>query len=380
VENRTVRRFVDAAESGVDFRSVVDNGEIVLVDVKEGAVGSLVSRLVGSVVVTKVWAAVQSRITLPKGRRHPFYLYVDEVQKYAGEASSFSDILGMGREYGLGCWLATQYLNKMDTEMRRAVANNCRTKVVFDPTGSEDLTQIVQMLRGVSKSSLKGLGDYSAVVKTPSLRDRETAVVVDTYLPWDADFNDVDLVKEHGVRTGSDGGSVGGSVSVGSGGNAGGDRHAALLDAAKQYLNSEGWDVDVLYQVPGEDKPDGVAINEDGVWHVEAEVSTLSKPDRVAENFRRAAAEDRGVVFVVESGCRDDLRGILDEVDVDTRFRVLEVTRFDEVMEPGGGEDVECPELEAPARTEGDLVSYCLYRSDGYCELLESGCVVGDEP
>lgn len=50
----------------------------------------------------------------------------------------------------------------------------------------------------------------------------------------------------------------------------------------------------LLYQETGVQKPDGHIVYQDGdIAHLEAESSTLSKPERVLENLRRASEQGR---------------------------------------------------------------------------------------
>ena len=84
VMNPTIRRVIGPEESGLDFRNAVNNGKIVLVDIQKGEVGDTVSQLVGSIVITKIWAAAQSRVTQKQQERTPFFLYVDELQNFGG--------------------------------------------------------------------------------------------------------------------------------------------------------------------------------------------------------------------------------------------------------------------------------------------------------
>jgi len=376
VQNRTVADVIDADESGVDFRRAIDNEQIVLVDVRKGEVGGTVSRLIGSIVVTKVWAAAQSRITVPEQERHPYYLYIDEVQNYAGEASSFASILGEAREYRLGCTVATQYLNKLDTGMRRAVTNNCRTKVVFDPSGSEDVSRLANMLRGVPKRDVTDLGDYRAVLQTPGEQEKPAAVVVDTYPPWTADYDDVADVKEAAVIAVDTDRQR--DVVTGGSGNSGGDGHDELLVAAKQYLEEDrGCSVNLFYQEAGVDRPDGAVMTDSEMLHLEAENSTLSKPSRVHENLQRAVDEDRRVVFAVDAGDRERLERIVGDADVDVEYRILQVTDSGNVLDSAvNAEETACPELDNDT-SEDELAALCIHREEGgYCTELGQGCVL----
>ncbi|WP_159903618.1 type IV secretory system conjugative DNA transfer family protein [Salinirussus salinus] len=405
VMNPTIRRVIGAEESGLDFRKAVNNGKIVLVDIQKGEVGGTVSELVGSIVITKIWAAAQSRITQPFEERQPFYLYVDELQNFAGEGSNFTKILSEAREYRLGCWLATQYLQQLAPEMKRAVSNNCRSKIVFNPSGSENTSQIAGMLQGVDKTTLTSLGKYRAAVQKPSEENQRNAVLFNTYPPWEADYSDVDKIKQEkaAART-SNKTQVQLTQSLGNQANAGGETHQELLAAAKQDLEERGFHVNLLYQGQEEEKPDGhVHLPNQEVAHLEAENSTLSKPGKVLKNLRRGVEEDREIFYVVEEGKAAKLENIVSD-PVNRRGSEHEdengtynyytvdgepITQIDElkqaeyrVLELAGDtleehEEIEdeCPELDHNQRD--DLENFCLYRDDsGFCSALETQCVL----
>lgn len=410
VMNPTIRRVIGPEESGVDFREAVDNGKIVLVDIQKGEVGETVSQLVGSIVITKIWAAAQSRVTQPIEERTPFFLYVDELQNFGGEGSNFTKILAEAREYRLGLWLASQYLHQLSTDMRRAVTNNCRTKITFNPSGSEDENRIAGMFQGLSKTQLKTLGQYRAALQKPSEKSHNTATLFDTYPPWETDYSNVEQLKKNGTAATSQGTSqLKASQSLGQGNNAGGDKHRELLAEAKKQLSERGFQVNLLYQDTGDDKPDGHIHLPDGdIAHLEAEHSTLSRPVKVLRNLQRAAEQDKEVFYVVEEGKAAKLQNIVDDPKnrrgneyedekgsysyykdengeaftqfedlADAEYRVIEVQGgelevHDEAVEP------ECPELGENSRD--DLEAFCLHREeDGFCTELEQSCVLLEE-
>jgi len=406
VMNPTIRRVIGPEQSGVNFRDVVNQGNILLVDIQKGEVGETVSQLVGSIVTTKIWAAAQSRITQPLEERRPFFLYVDELQNFGGEGSNFTKILSEAREYRLGCWLATQYLQQLATDMRRAVINNCRTKITFNPSGSENENQIAGMFQGLSKNQLKALGKYRAAVQKPSKKSHNNAVLFNTYPPWEPEDTDLDTLKKQGTAaTSHNGAQVKASQSLGKGNNAGGDKHRELLAQAKKQLEERGFTVNLLYQDQGDNKPDGhVHLPNESIANLEAEHSTLSRPVKVLRNLQRAVEKDREVFYIVENGKTAKLQNIVEDPknrrgneyqdqqgsysyysDEDgeaftdfeqlenAEYRVIEITEdslevHDEKVEP------ECPELDH--NTSEDLEQFCLYRENGFCTALETECVL----
>jgi len=309
VMNPTIRRVIGTSDSSINFRDAVNNGKIILVDIQKGEVGETVSNLVGSIVITKIWAAAQSRITQSIDHRTPFYLYVDEIQNFAGEGSNFTKILGEAREYRLGCWLATQYLHQLNTDMRRAVTNNCRTKIFFEPSGSEDLGRITDILKGIDKSTLNALGKYRAALQKPSERTQRGAITFDTYPPWKGDYSQVNQIKQKQTAAVGTASEMEFQQSLGNQANAGGEKHQELLAEAKKQLDERGFQATLLHQGHEEEKPDGHVLLPDGERaNLEAEHSTLSKPAKVLRNLRRGHEEGREVFFIVEEGKENQVR------------------------------------------------------------------------
>jgi hypothetical protein len=310
--NAAIRRVI-AAEAGIDFQEALDDQQIILVDIQKGEVGQTVSELVGSLVLTKVWAAAQSRVTQTPAERTPFSLFVDELQTFAGEGSNVAKILSEAREYRLGCWFATQYLHQLEPELRRAVTNNTTTKIVFNPSDSEELGRLAGMVQGIDKKALTHLGRFRAAVQTPGERTQRGATTIDTYPPWDADRSHVEHIKQsQTVAEPTERSRI--QPSLGPGQNSGGDTHRVLLTTAKEHLEDRGFQVNLLYQEGGSEKPDGhVHLPTEELAHLEAETGTLSKPVKVLRNYLRGIRAGREVFFVVATGEAAKLQTILED-------------------------------------------------------------------
>jgi hypothetical protein len=318
VENKTVKRVIDAPETEVDFRKAVENGNIVLVDLQKGEIGEGPAQLIGTLAITSLWSAVQARITQPEEQRQPFYLYIDELQNFGQEGSNLQTIAAECREYGMGLWLASQYLNQLSAQLRQSVTNNCRTKIFFNPSGSEDIPAITGMLSGVDRNQLTRLGKYRAVLQQPAEGKNSEAVFFDTYPPFDP-LHDEDTVEDvkQAATTAADSRTIAVDEDTGDTAAAGGDTHDQLLKEAKQYLEFEkNAQVNLLYQ-DGSEKPDGHIIEEDEISHLEAENTTLSKPEKVLTNLNRAVDQDRECYFIIEEDMEDRLETILEDVDQD---------------------------------------------------------------
>ncbi|MFA1610065.1 type IV secretory system conjugative DNA transfer family protein [Halobellus rubicundus] len=408
----TIRKIISSQHSDINFRKAVNQGKIILVDIQKGEIGETVSTLVGSIIITQVWAAAQSRITQTPENREPFYLYVDELQNFGSEGSALAQMLAEAREYRLGLWLATQYISNLDSKtMQEAVLNNCRSKILFQPSDSENKNRLISTLNQISKNEINQLGRYRAILQTPSRKTQKPAVKIDTYPPWTGDRDNIDDLEDRcSVASENPEQETRLKQSLGKGNNAGKEKHRELLAQAKKQLEQkrDGIQVQLLHQGAGEDKPDGkVILPDDTVAHLEAEHSTLSKPAKVLTNYLRAAQQGRETIFVVEQGNAVKLQNIVEEPvnrrgndhedqDADgsysyytnqdgeeftqidelqnSEYRIIEIHE-DQLEIHNSPVEPECPELDHNDRE--DLENFCLYREeDGHCTALNQKCVL----
>lgn len=145
VENTMMRNIVGQGKSGFNFRKVMDEGKVLLVNLSKGRTGEINAKLLGLILVSKLQMAALSRADMPEEKRRDFYLYVDEFQNFITDA--FSSILSEARKYKLNLIIAHQYLGQLEQQagaqgagskdLRDAVFGNVGTMIVFR-TGAED--------------------------------------------------------------------------------------------------------------------------------------------------------------------------------------------------------------------------------------------------
>ena len=130
--NPLIRNIVGQQKSSFDFREVMDEKKILIVNLSKGMVGESNANLLGSMLITKIYLAAMSRANIQEKelKKLPnFYFYVDEFQSFANE--SFADILSEARKYKLNLTIAHQYVEQMSEEVRAAVFGNVGTMVTF---------------------------------------------------------------------------------------------------------------------------------------------------------------------------------------------------------------------------------------------------------
>ncbi len=145
VENEMMRNIMGQQKSGFDFRQVMDEGKILLVNLSKGTTGEVNAKLLGLIIVAKLQMAAMGRAALPEEQRKDFYLYIDEFQNFITD--SIATILSEARKYRLDLIIAHQYLGQLvdngKTQIRDAVLGNAGTICAFriGPDDSEILAK-----------------------------------------------------------------------------------------------------------------------------------------------------------------------------------------------------------------------------------------------
>jgi hypothetical protein len=334
LENKTVRRIITQPQSSISFREALATRKIILVDAQGGNIGDWAARIIGSVILTQLWSATAARNTIPEQQRPPFHIYIDEVQEFISEADHLRRMLSQCREFNVSLTVATQYLDDLDSTMERAILNNTMTKAVFSPGASDDLTTYTRLMQGLSKDELSTLGKYRPAIQLPAEQELPPAITVDTYPPWKPDHDKLEQRKKELLQQTEalQDISLETESSTGDTAASGSETHDQLLKKAKQYLEFEE-DVQVQIQFQdGSDRPDATVIGDDEVAHLEAEHSTLSKPEKVLKNLERATNQGRKCIFIVEETRLDRLDTILTDADTED-YRILTLTELG-VTEP----------------------------------------------
>ncbi len=129
VTNKLMRNIIGQSESSFNFRKVMDEGKILLVNLSKGKLGEENSNFLGLILVPRILIAAMSRQDIPEDKRRDFYLYVDEFQNFA--TPDFAQILSEARKYRLSLTVANQFIGQMEEEVKNAVFGNVGTLITF---------------------------------------------------------------------------------------------------------------------------------------------------------------------------------------------------------------------------------------------------------
>ncbi len=130
--NPLIRNIIGQPKSSFDFRQLMDDKKILIINLSKGRMGESNANLLGSMIITKIYLAAMSRANVPAPVLRtlpPFYFFVDEFQSFANE--SFANILSEARKYKLSLTIAHQYIEQMSEEVRPAVFGNVGSIISF---------------------------------------------------------------------------------------------------------------------------------------------------------------------------------------------------------------------------------------------------------
>jgi hypothetical protein len=155
-----MRPVVLQERSVFNFRKIMDEKKILLVNLSKGRLGDINANLIGLVLVGKIQMAALSRVDMFGKPMNDFYLYIDEFQNVTTD--SIASILSEARKYRLSLNIAHQYINQLEENIKNAVFGNVGSMAVFR-VSSEDAQFLEKRFQPIFKASdLMRLDNFNA--------------------------------------------------------------------------------------------------------------------------------------------------------------------------------------------------------------------------
>lgn len=199
VENEMMRNIIGQPKSGINFRQIMDEKKILLMNLSKGKIGETNSNLLGLIAVSKLQMAALARADMPEEQRTDFYLYIDEFQNFITD--SISVILAEARKYKLNLIIGHQYIAQLvqnhDTDVRDAVFGNVGNIICFR-IGVDDVEIMgKQLAPDVSEYDLLNIEKFSAYTRLLIDNTATSTFNMSCFpLPANADHQIVEHLKE----------------------------------------------------------------------------------------------------------------------------------------------------------------------------------------
>lgn len=161
--NDIMRPIVAQEHSSFDFRDIMDNKKILLVNLAKGRLGDINANLIGLILVGKILMAALSRVDM-LGKDFPaFYLYIDEFQNIT--TPSISTILSEARKYRLSLFIAHQFIAQLTDDIKNAVFGNVGSMAAFR-VGSDDAEYLEKQFSPVfTAKDIMNIDNYNCFIR-----------------------------------------------------------------------------------------------------------------------------------------------------------------------------------------------------------------------
>lgn len=189
IANDYVRPIIAQSKTTLNFKDIMENGKILMVNLSKGRIGDLNASLLGMLIVGKLTITAFARGDIAMESRKDFYLYIDEFQNFT--TPSIATILSEARKYRLNLTVAHQFIGQLSENIRDAVFGNIGSMVAFrvgaddaeflakqfDPVFTPNHLVNIDNLNGHAKILVNGkvAQPFNIFVPFPPRGDREVA-------------------------------------------------------------------------------------------------------------------------------------------------------------------------------------------------------------
>ncbi len=161
--NDYMRPIIGQQKSAFNFRQVMDERKILLVNLSKGRLGEINANLIGMIFVGKILMAALSRVDDSSRSFAPFYLHIDEFQNVSTPA--ISSILSEARKYKLSLTVAHQFIAQLDQGIKDAVFGNVGSLATFR-IGAEDAQFLESQFAPVfTAKDMMNVPNYNAFIR-----------------------------------------------------------------------------------------------------------------------------------------------------------------------------------------------------------------------
>ncbi len=195
-----VRAVVASPDARLDIGRLLAERRWLLVSLAPGALGEAGASLMGATVMYAVWSAIEARATLPPDRRHPLFVYVDELATLANGVPFGLELLAeRARGLGAGLTVALQTLGRIPEPTRSALLGNLATLITFR-TGAKEAPNLARELPPLSADDLIALGRFEVAARVAGGSGAAVSVVTGRTEPLPPETGMAESIRDASAR------------------------------------------------------------------------------------------------------------------------------------------------------------------------------------
>lgn len=195
-----IRNIIWQPKSSFNIADAMQEGKVILLNLSKWKMWEVNSKLLWTMMVSKIKSAALRRASLPEDQRKDYFLYIDEFQNYITQ--SIETILSEARKYRLWLIIAHQYIEQLvqkslwwETDLRPAVFGNVWSIMAYK-VGAKDAEYLEQEFSPeFSRSDLVNMDKFKWVMKLSVDTQPTRPFSISVLNPYEETLNTDEKVK-----------------------------------------------------------------------------------------------------------------------------------------------------------------------------------------
>ncbi len=152
-----LRQTLGAGTNALDFNNSIDTDTVTLIDLASPTIGSHAARIVGTLLLMKLWNAAMKR----KQREKTHMVFVDEASLF--QTNPMPRMLAESRKFGISMVLCHQHAGQLTAEIRDALESNSANFTAFRLSPRDAISAAVRFDDPTMQVSLTRLPAFHAI-------------------------------------------------------------------------------------------------------------------------------------------------------------------------------------------------------------------------
>jgi hypothetical protein len=191
-----VRAVLASPEPKLDIPQLFREKKWLFVSLAPGVLSEAGATLVGAAVMYAIWSAIEARVALAPARRHPIFLYVDELATLTnGLPFGFELLAERARGLGAGLTVALQTLRRIGEPTQSALVGNLATICSFR-AGAKEAPRLAMEFPGLSAADLQALGRFEVAARVGTGSGSAVSVVTGRTEPLGPVTGQAEAIRE----------------------------------------------------------------------------------------------------------------------------------------------------------------------------------------
>jgi hypothetical protein len=195
-----IRALIASPDPKLDVGRLFRERKFLLISLAPGVLSESGAAIVGAALMYLIWSSIEARVSLPPERRHPIFLYLDEMATLThGLPFSFELLAERARGLGAGLTVAIQTLGRIPEPTRGALLGNAATFITFRAS-AEEAQRLARQVPPLSDTDVMGLARFEVAARIGVGAGSAISVVTGRTEPLPPPTGQAEAIRERSAK------------------------------------------------------------------------------------------------------------------------------------------------------------------------------------